>query len=128
MSERDELKGALLRSLAADPAVTPSPELTRRVLEAAAPLLARNARRTAARRLLRALVVALLPFPLLLALDTYVLQLAYRMLSTVLPGALSLYLVGSYAAALALLLAVTYGAVPIVAARQGGFQTDVRHA
>jgi hypothetical protein len=48
-------------------------------------------------------------------------------LSAVLPGALSLYLVFNYAATLALLLALTYSAIPILAERQARLRREEVH-
>jgi hypothetical protein len=108
----------LARALAAEPAA-PAPGLTGRVLTAAAPLLAAQARRAARWRLARALAAALVPLPAIVLLDLSLVRAAYHALSAVLPHAVSLYVVGNYAAFLALLLALTYGAIPFLAARQG---------
>jgi hypothetical protein len=118
---RDD-EGLVLRlrqALAADARQTLAPGLSTRALAAAAPLLARNARRSAWRRLGRAVAAAVVPLPFILALDAWVVRTAYHLLSLVLPGALSIFVAANYAALLALLLALTYGAVPILAERQG---------
>ena len=96
----------------------PASTLSARVLGAAAPLLARHARRAAWRTLARALAAALVPLPLIVFLDFYLVRAAYGVLDAVLPRALSLYVVFNYAATLTLLLALTYGMIPIVAERQ----------
>ena len=106
------------RALAAYAAPEPRAILTARVLRAAAPLLERNARRAARRALLRAIAAALLPLPAIAVFDFYVVRGLQRLLAAVLPGALSLYVVCNYAVLLAFLLALTYGAVPILAERQ----------
>ena len=80
------------------------------------------------RRLLRALTAALVPLPIILVLDAVIIRGAYRLLAGLLPAAVSLYVVANYAALLALLLALAYGAVPILAARQGRFAPEVHHA
>ena len=98
------------------PAVSVS--LSARVGAAAAPLLARHARRAAWWTLARALAAALAPLPVILFLDFHLVRAAYGVLNALLPGALSLYVVFNYAATLALLLALTYGMIPIVAERQ----------
>ena len=116
----------LARALAAAP-VVPAPGLAARVLTAAAPLLAANARRATRRRLVRALAAALVPLPAIVLLDLSLVRAAYGVLSTVLPHALSLYVVGNYVAFLALLLALTYGAIPFLAARQGQRFPEVTH-
>jgi len=46
----------------------------------------------------------------------------------VLPGSLSFYLVATHAAVLALLLGITYGAVPLLAAHQLRLQYEDTHA
>jgi len=114
---------ALAQTLADDPAPVPA-ELAARVQRATAPLLARNARRAVWWSLARAVGVSLLPLPLLLAIDAYLLRTAYAWLSTVLPGALSLYLVVEYTALVALMLTLTYGAIPLLTERQLRLQRE----
>ncbi|HYV58123.1 MAG TPA: hypothetical protein VE911_11275 [Candidatus Nitrosopolaris sp.] len=113
---------ALAAQLAADTGPTPPPSLAPRVLAAAAPLLARNARRAAWRTtwpaVARALAAALLPLPAILVFDVALVRAIYALLGAVLPHGLSLYLVVNHAALLVLLLSLTYGAVPVLAARQ----------
>lgn len=106
------------RAFAADPAPAPAPGLGARVLLAAQPELARNARRARWRIVARALAVALLPLPAIFLLDTYIVVTAHALLSAVLPTVLSTFVVANYAALLALLLALTYGAVPVLAEHQ----------
>jgi len=111
-----------LRRLAAALAVgtpaPPSPGLETRLLARAAPALAANARRATWRAVARAVGTALVPLPVLLALNVWVMYVAYALLRVVLPDALSLYVVANHALLLAFLSALTYGAVPILAARQ----------
>jgi anti-sigma factor RsiW len=116
---------AVARVLAAAPEPVAPAGLHTAVLRAAGPLLARHARRAEQWRLARALGAALLPLPLILFLDVGLLTAAYHLLSTVLPHGLSLYLVANHAALIALLLALTYGSIPLLAARQGrGFAEE----
>jgi hypothetical protein len=115
-------------TLAADPAPPVPPGLGPRVLRAATPLLARNARRAARPALVRAVAVALLPLPLIVLLDAFVLRTAHALLSAVLPPALSTFVVFNYVALLALLFALTYGAVPILAAHQLRGLAEESHA
>jgi hypothetical protein len=119
---------AVARAFAAD--VVPDPDAARaaRVLRAAAPLLAQNARRVAWSAQLRALAVALLPLPLIAVLDFYLVRTGYRLLSTILPDALSFYVVLNHAVLLAFLLALTYAAVPILAERQVRLRREELHA
>jgi hypothetical protein len=118
---------AVRARLAADPAPAPPPGLSARALQAAAPLLARNARRALWWPLARAVAVALLPLPLILLVDAWALRGLYGLLSAVLPETLSLYLVLNYAGLLALLTALTYGSIPLLAARQVRGRVAVRH-
>jgi len=107
---------AAVRALAAY--AVPAPPSPAGVLAAAAPLLALRARRAGWRALGRAVAAALVPLPLVLLVDVYLVRAAYGMLQTLLPRVLSFYVVFNYAATLTLLLAITYAMVPIVAERQ----------
>jgi len=112
---------ALAQCLATDAPLDPPAGLTTRVLEATGPLLAERARlveRPPRRYLARAIIVALLPLPAILFLHAYLLQAAYAVLSSLLPAALSAYLVFNYTALIVLLITLTYGAVPLFAHRQ----------
>jgi hypothetical protein len=118
-------------AFAASAAPAPRATLAPRVLRAAAPLLAAHTRRLPAvawPRLAAAIAVALLPLPLILLVGWQTLSVANDLLSVVLPARLSFYLVATHAAALALLLAVTYGAVPLLAAHQLRLQHEETHA
>src|SRR5262245_47915349 len=119
--EDEALVHALRTALAADAVPEPSAGLRERVLGAAAPALAANARavrRPDWPRLVRAIGVALLPLPLIVLADVSLLRALYSGLSTVLPGLVSGYLVLTYAATLTLLLAASYAAVPLLAGRE----------
>ena len=115
------------RVLGAAPEPVPPPGLAARVLRAAAPLLARNARRATWPALARALAAALVPLPLIAFFDWQIVRTAHAVLSRVLPDALSYYLVFNYAATLVLLLALTYGAVPILVERQARLRYQESH-
>lgn len=130
------------RRIAAAPPPAPPPDLDAAVLRAAAPLLAENARAAGAselaspvaptlaqrvhgraaaldgRRLAAALVPAILLFPLLVAADVWLLRAVHGALATVLPYGLTTYLVLSYAALLAALVCLTFGAIPLLVERQ----------
>lgn len=113
------------------PAPTAAPALGARVLRAAAPLLAANAHRLPAvawRRFAAAIAVAVLPLPFILFVGWESLSTVNRLLSAVLPARVSFYLVATHAAVLALLLAITYGAVPLLAAHQLRLQHEDTHA
>ncbi|HEY2385756.1 MAG TPA: hypothetical protein VGK30_02245 [Candidatus Binatia bacterium] len=119
----------LATTLAAAHPPAPAAALAARVREAAGPLLAsharraREARRTLWRTVGRAVAAALLPLPLLVLIDGWVLRAIYDTLRAVLPAALSLYFVVNYTTLLAVLLTLAYGAIPLLAERQ----TRLRH-
>jgi hypothetical protein len=118
---------AVARALAADPVPEPAPALAAHVLAAAEPVLARHTRRVAWTSVLRAVGLAIVPLPLILLLDVYLVGALHSLLSALLPPTLSLYLVVNYAALLAFLLALTYGAIPLIAARQVGLGPKEHH-
>jgi hypothetical protein len=118
----------LARALAADPHPEPLSGLSARVLTAAAPLLARHAARARRRGLLAAVAAALVPLPVVLALNAALVLGLHHVLSAVLPAALSTWVVVHYAALLALLLAATYGSIPILAERQARRRLEEGHA
>jgi len=118
---------AVAAALAAHRAPAPSQALRARVLDAAAPLLDRRARAVITPdwgAVARALGAALLPLPLIALAQGYVVNLLYRVLTTLLPGPVGAYLVFNYVALVALLATITYAAIPVVAARQA----EARHA
>lgn len=119
--------GRLARTLATDPVTPPSPVLRSRVLAAAGPLLAAKQRHAARHALVAAVAAALLPLPLILMIDIWALGAIYGGLTRLLPPALSFYLVVNYAAVLALLGALTYGAIPLLAERQARGQREALH-
>jgi hypothetical protein len=93
--------------------------LSARTLAHVRPELERRASAARARRIAAGVLLALLPLPVVLAYDAYLLLLLYHIISALLPTAVATYLVLSEAAALALLFAATYAAIPIVLARPG---------
>ena len=109
---------AVRAAFAAAPVATLPPGLSARVHQAAAPLLAANARRATHRLVGRALAAALLVLPLVVLVDVRVVQALYAALTAILPTALGVYVVASWAATLTALMALTYAAIPIVAERQ----------
>jgi hypothetical protein len=92
--------------------------ISHRVLIGLRPELERCRRRVLWRRIAAGVLLALAPFPVVLASDAYLLLLAYDAVSALLPAAFAAYLVLSYAAGLVLLFASTYAAIPIALARQ----------
>ncbi len=81
------------------------------------PALRRRAQAAAWQRVGIGMLLSLLPLPLILAYNTYVLRVAYDVLKTLLPAAFAAYLVLSYAAFLVLLFATTYAAIPLLVVR-----------
>lgn len=95
---------------------SPPSQLTARVLATAAPILASYAPAAPNWALVRrAVLVALLALPAALAVDAVLLQSAYRLLSLVLPHALSVALTVQYGLALMLLLGATFVVIPVLA-------------
>lgn len=115
-------------TLAGDTVPAASPGRSARVLLAAQPLLAARQRRVDWMRVAAAIAAAILPLPLILAVDWWVITQARHLLSAVLPDAVSLFLVGNYAVLLALLLTLTYAAVPLLAGRPLRPALEDRHA
>jgi len=91
-------------------------QLSAQVIERVRPQMERLAARAFRRRVAVVLVISMLPLPLVLAYDAYLLRFLYGAVSWLLPEAVAAYLVLSYAAALVLLLAATYAAIPILLA------------
>jgi hypothetical protein len=114
-------------AFAADRVSPPSPLLAARVLAAARPLLDARRRHAARRAVAAAVAAALIPLPLIVLIDVWALGAIYGWLARVLPPALSLYLVINYAAVLALLGALTYGAIPLLAERQARGLREATH-
>jgi hypothetical protein len=119
--------GSLATAFAAHRVAAPSPELETRVLGAAEPALAARRRHAGRRALAAAGAAALLPLPLILMIDLWAMQAIYDGLSRLLPATVSFYLVVNYAAVLALLGALTYGAIPLLAERQARGHREALH-
>ena len=127
------------RTLEAGDDLAPAPGLVGRVLLAASPLLAANARaareqhagpvgrRLDGRRLARALLPAVLLFPVLVLADLVLLRILHGALATLLPQAISTYLVASYAVLLAAIVCLTFGAIPLLVQRQGAMSWKEGH-
>jgi hypothetical protein len=92
--------------------------LSRQVLDRLRPELAGFAAAVFRRRVAAGLLVALAPLPLVLAFNAYVLSAVYALVALIVPSGLAAYLVLSYAAAVLLLLAATYGSIPLLVAKQ----------
>ncbi len=76
--------------------------------------LARRAAATFRRRVAEVVLVSLLPLPLVLVYNAYVLGAAYNLALTLLPAGLAAYMVLTYGALLLLLFAMTYAAIPLL--------------
>jgi len=109
--------GRVADALAAFVPAPPAPALGAAVLRAARPEL-RAARRARWAAVARALAASLVPLPLIVLLDAAIVRGLRAALAVVLPSGLSTYLAFNYAVLLALLLAITYAAVPLLVERQ----------
>lgn len=119
--------GELAATFAAHRVAEPTPGLDVRVAAKARPLLLARRRHAARRQIAAALVAALVPLPLIVVLDVWALRVMYDVLRWLLPEPLSLYLIVNYAAVLALLGTLTYGAIPLLAERQARSRPEVLH-
>lgn len=120
----------IARILVSSPVVEPPHDLASRVLAAATPALLENVRaahvqrvtapapRLDGRRLASALLPAVLLFPLVVLVDVLLLRALHDALASLLPQGLTTYLVASYAALLAALVCLTFGAIPLLVQRQ----------
>jgi hypothetical protein len=88
--------------------------LSRHTFARLRPELQRRAMQTGSRHIAIAMLLSLLPLPLVVAYDAYFLRLAYDFLSAVIPATFAAYMVLSYAAFLLLLFASTYAAIPLL--------------
>lgn len=108
----------LHRILSTGTVLVDAAQLSTRALVHLRPALERNAQRAMWKRAVAAVSVALLPLPMVVAYAAVVLWGVYTLSRTLLPPPVAAYLVGSYAATLALVVAVTYAAIPIWLATQ----------
>ena len=111
MIDDSELDGLLKRY----PVPMPRADVTFRVLQATAPLLAQYTRHPDWSRVVRAVAVALLALPTVLGFDALLLQGLYRVLASVLPHAASVVLTVQYGLGLFLLLGASFVLIPVVA-------------
>jgi hypothetical protein len=130
----EQVSHALAHHQVAAPAPAADAAFRSRLLAAAAPLLARRAyeARALRRRVAWAFTLALLPLPAILYANFKLLLAAHGLLSTLVPPSVSLYLVACLGAGVALLLALSYAAVPVMAARRPWLfaleESDVVHS
>lgn len=117
----DLARGLALQTVALDAAV-----LSRRVLAALQPELARLASNWFWRRFGRGVLAALVPLPAVVVFDVWLLSSVREWAAGVLPGALVTYLVVSYGSLLLLLFAATYAAIPLALAREAWSRSVAR--
>ena len=91
--------------------------MSQRVLVSVGPELQRLATRAFRHRVATVLVSALAPLPVVAVYDALLLRVWYLGISALLPAAMAVYLVASYAALLILLFALTYAAIPLLLVR-----------
>jgi hypothetical protein len=91
-------------------------------LEYLRPELARRAATVFRRRLTTGLIAALIPLPVILLFDAYVLRALFSLVSLLIPTPLAAYVVLSYAVFLLLMTALVYGAIPLLVERQVAVQ------
>ena len=92
--------------------------LSRQTFAQLRPELQRRALAVGWRRVAIGVLLSLLPLPLVLAYNAYLLHVVYDLLSNLLPAAIAAYLVLSYGAFLLLLFATTYAAIPLLMVHQ----------
>ena len=92
--------------------------LSRQAFAQLQPELQRRAMAVGWRRIAIGVLLSLLPLPLVLAYNAYLLHMVYDLLSSLLPAAIAAYLVLSYGAFLLLLFATTYAAIPLLMAHR----------
>jgi hypothetical protein len=81
------------------------------------PLLQERAAALFWRRLVRVLTAALLPLPLVIGVDIWLLGWLYEAIAAWLPVSIAVYLVACYGASLLVLISGTYAAIPLLLAR-----------
>jgi hypothetical protein len=91
--------------------------LSQLALARVAPELRARADVTFWRRLVPALVAALLPLPVVLAADVWLLGRLYELAATWLPSSVAAYIVISYAASALVVVGAAYAAIPLLIAR-----------
>jgi hypothetical protein len=91
--------------------------LTQLALSRLLPELRARAQTAFWHRLARVLGIALLPLPLVLAADVWLLGRVYELAAAWLPSPLAVYIVVSYAASALVVIGITYAAIPLLLAR-----------
>ena len=119
MNERPEdapLEPRLLALFAADHPAIDTAALSRRTLAHVGSALQARARITFRRRVARTLGLALLPLPLVLAVDALLLGWFYELAAAWLPSSVATYLVASYGLAVLVGLGLAYASIPLLLA------------
>ncbi len=107
----------LAAALDAAPVELDAAALSRQALRRVAPLLAARARGAFWPRLTRVLGIALLPLPVLIAVDAVLLVWLYGQVSAWLPSGVATYLIASYAAMVSICVGLVYAVIPLLLGR-----------
>jgi len=108
---------ALSALLGSDTAQIDAERLSRLAFARVAPALQERAGALFWRRLTRVLIAALVPLPLVIGVDVWMLGWLYEAVAAWLPVSVAAYLVACYGASLLLLISSTYAAIPLLLAR-----------
>lgn len=117
--EEDDLARLLGRLASADAGDADADAWAARTREAVAPVLERRAAWAYRRRVAIALLAALLPLPVIVLYDRFVLETLYGLAETLLPQPLPVLAVGAYGLTALLLLGATYASIPLLVDRTG---------
>jgi len=117
IERRAEVITSLLDAMPAGPSPSLVSALSAAVRAAAAPLLQVEIRRLYWRRLAAGLAVAVAPLPLVYAVGAWVLGGVYDVLSALTTESMAAWAVGSYAALLALVVALVCASIPLLVER-----------
>ncbi|MGD9763171.1 MAG: hypothetical protein AB7V27_05630 [Candidatus Binatia bacterium] len=109
----DRITAALAAPVALD-----EETLSRNAMRRAAPALAARAREAFWTRLAHTLGLALLPLPILLAVDVALLAWLYARMTAWLPAEVASYVVGSYAVSAVVALGLVYALIPLLLGRR----------
>jgi hypothetical protein len=108
---------ALSALLDSDAVSIDAERLSRLAFARVAPALQERAGALFWRRLTRVLVAALVPLPLVIGIDVWMLGRLYEAVAAWLPVSVAVYLVACYGASLLVLISGTYAAIPLLLAR-----------
>lgn len=117
IERRADSIASLLDAMPAGPSPSLVSALAAAVLIAAGPMLQGEVRRLYWRRLAAGLAVAVAPLPLVYAVGAWVLGMVYDVLSALTTESMAAWAVGSYAALLALVVALVCASIPLLVER-----------